>query len=331
MKNKLMTFFTMVFLSASAKADVVVADHVGSTVNNAWLCFTAIEYIEAGADLTHWEGEIECLYDEEVSGSRPTNTGSASNPVQVDEQHYYNFTAVDTCGGQDLRVDGFTEFFNGSGGIPEDVHAHHDSDDHKNCITFPPPTPLVVDLQQNGIQPGQRGTFVPFDYEGFGGIVMTQWLSKNSDDAFIALDLNNNGLIDDGSELFGNHTWLISQRTWAFDGFQALAQYDTASLGGNGDGEISSDDDIWNRLVLWKDTNADAVSDPGELQPLSSSVLRSIGIEATREAARSRTGDALITNGRRDGSGNLHHLWSVANSDVGTHKVVDIWFVTELP
>lgn len=59
---------------------------------------------------------------------------------------------------------------------------------------------------------------------------------------FLALDLNNDGTINDGSELFG---------TKSGNGFADLAKYDS-----DHDGWIDEDDDIFSRLKVWtKDEN----------------------------------------------------------------------------
>ena len=92
--------------------------------------------------------------------------------------------------------------------------------------------PLVVNLNGNAAQlTNQR---VSFDLDGDG--TEEQVAFASGDSAFLAIDKNSNGSIDDGSELFGPQSG---------SGFADLAQYDS-----NQDGLIDSLDDIWQDLVL---------------------------------------------------------------------------------
>jgi hypothetical protein len=104
------------------------------------------------------------------------------------------------------------------------------------------------------------------------------WTASGSDDAFLAIDLDGDGRIGDGSELFGDgSTQVMSDHP---NGFQALAYYDLESQGGNEDGVIDAHDSVWSRLRLWRDSDHDAFSAPAELVTLDSAGVHSFAFDA---------------------------------------------------
>lgn len=110
------------------------------------------------------------------------------------------------------------------------------------------------------------------------------WTDATADDVWLALDLNDNGLIENGGELFGNAT--EQSEIPLPNGFNALADYDKAKYGGNGDGWISAADPIYVYLVLWRDQNHNGVSESTELFSLQSLnvVAISLGYQSWRHA-----------------------------------------------
>jgi hypothetical protein len=70
-------------------------------------------------------------------------------------------------------------------------------------------SPLILDIGGNGLALQGPESGVRFDMQANGVKIQTGWVRANSDDAFLVRDVNQNGIIDDGSELFGNATRLL--------------------------------------------------------------------------------------------------------------------------
>ncbi len=150
------------------------------------------------------------------------------------------------------------------------------------CITCP----LIIDVNGNGYSLTNAIGGVDFDHNNDGARERISWTAGGSDDAFLTLDLNGNGVIDGGRELFGNTTpQPINLSLAEPNGFIALAEYDKAANGGNRDGQINSRDAVFRSLRLWQDTNHNGISEPSELHRLLSLGLASISLDY-RESRR---------------------------------------------
>jgi len=135
-------------------------------------------------------------------------------------------------------------------------------------------SPIVVDVNGDGIALTGPADGVDFDLNGNGTKDRLGWTRANSDDAWLALDRNENGNIDNGSELFGDFTPQPAGPNK--NGFLALAEFDKSANGGNGDGVIDSKDSVFDRLRLWQDSNHNGVVDAGELHTLGSQTIKQL-------------------------------------------------------
>jgi hypothetical protein len=153
---------------------------------------------------------------------------------------------------------------------------------------------VIVDTARDGYRLTSVEDGVRFDLNTDGVPEQVAWTRPNSDEAFLALDRNGNGQIDDGSELFGNHTPAYADRAdvTAANGFEALKFAEGPSYGRSlFDRQIDARDAVYDRLLLWRDLNHNGISEPDELQPVRESGLVAIGTDYKNKKRVDRYGN----------------------------------------
>ena len=285
----------------SAPGTIYFTDHLTLTGNGARFCGTVIS------------APFNC---------DPRFSMSATTATSVNDFNRFFFTEVDRTTGGNACSDLATQsLFRQCAGQPCDAPPPPPP-----CI--PPPSdqeftnnnpgdsgdcePLILDLTGDGFHLTDTSHGVIFDIRADGHPLRLPW-TADSRNGFLALDRNGNGLVDDGSELFGNVT--PQPQSVHPNGFGALAQYDW-----NGDGIIDDRDPVYSLLRIWIDANHDGICQPEEMHTLPELSVVSISLDYS-------------LSGRTDEYGNVFRYKAHVNrglhgpSDVGK-TAYDVLLVT---
>lgn len=165
------------------------------------------------------------------SSNRGVSNGTARQIITastgfVSEQETSTFASV----GKVVTADGRSIDFNLEVSMSRAFMAETNMLEVKDYIKM---DPLVINLDSNITSVSDQKFF--FDLDADGDEESVSFAGEGS--GFLALDKNNDGVINDGSELFG---------TKSGDGFKDLAAYDE-----DGNGWIDENDFIFNKLKVW--------------------------------------------------------------------------------
>lgn len=170
-------------------------------------------------------------------------------------------------------------------------------------------SPLVVDLDGDGVETISTQAGVHFDHDSNGFAEKTGWVGR--DDGLLVRDINGNGQIDDGTELFGNNS-VLSNGQKAANGFEALKDLDS-----NGDGVFNIQDTAWNGVKVWKDSNQNGIVDQDELLTLEQAGISEFDLNYQSQPIK-------------DANGNQHKQTStITKADGTTSTVTDVWFESD--
>lgn len=167
-------------------------------------------------------------------------------------------------------------------------------------------SPLVVDLDGDGLQLSTER--VRFDLRATGQPQRVTWVGPR--EGLLAMDLDGDGRVTSGRELFGNHSDCLANK--CADGAAALAVHDHPAMGGNADGRIDSSDKVFDALRIWVDRNRDGRSQPGEVGSMSDHGIKALSLKASYF-------DRQVPAGRISLSLEVH-------TDNGLRTAYDVWF-----
>jgi hypothetical protein len=136
------------------------------------------------------------------------------------------------------------------------------------------PEPLILDMNGDGLSLTTVRDGVRFDLDADGKAEQTAWTAPGADEAFLVIDENKNGRIDNGRELLGGGTsgppGFVALR--AYDEFDAARERLTPDFG------LTPRDPLFKTLLLWTDTNHNGVAEEDELESLGHAGIHLIAL-----------------------------------------------------
>ena len=174
--------------------------------------------------------------------------------------------------------------------ISDDISDH--SSDYETAQTQYQRDPLIInwsdtdDIEFTSLDDG-----VNFDLDNNSFAEKTAWVKNH--DGFLAIDLNGNGKIDNGGELFGD-SFIMPDGNCSKTGFEALSSLDTNknekidaedALFGNARAYTDKEEkNLFDQLIVWFDNNHNGITDDGdELSSLNSLNIDHIDLKYTND------------------------------------------------
>ncbi len=157
--------------------------------------------------------------------------------------------------------------------------------------------PLVINLDTDVAELSDQKFFFDIDADG-----ETDEISQlDGKSGYLALDHNEDGVINDGSELFG---------TASGDGFADLEKYDE-----DGNGWIDENDAVWSKLQIWcKDENGKDVLYRLADKGVGAICLKRAATDFTLQGGNGQTNGIIRSTG----------IFLYENGNVGTMQHVDV-------
>ena len=266
-------------------------------------------FLRHGVEEKYRAGYLKAIVAHEVGHTLYLDNTSSSGTIMQTPADYYGNRSVTTCDSsvvssvycpptpsptpppqnpEECQATGWYWNYNGSYCQSEQWFCETEPDcpfnwtwSYLTCQCTTTYSPILIDVRGDGFDLTDNADGVDFDIDGDGVRQRLSWTAATADDAWLALDRDGDGAITKGAELFGNFTAQPAPPPPGeeLQGFLALAEFDKAASGGDGDGKISRLDAIFDSVRLWQDANHDGVSQPGELKTLKGLGLKSIGLD----------------------------------------------------
>jgi len=183
------------------------------------------EPTEGGEEVVEGDGEVE-----QVEGTEQPERVGWGLEAHVEQTHYESERTTFSAQGVFLTEDGREIDFSIELGLSREVMSHTRIDIRAGDALI---DPIVINF--DGPTADLADTTFEFDLDLDGTVDEIASLGAGS--GYLALDHNGDGVVNDGSELFGPTTG---------KGFAELAAHDQ-----DGNGWIDESDDVFHRLVIW--------------------------------------------------------------------------------
>lgn len=244
-----------------------------------------------------WQSSSSALYYQDglaAGGGEPTARLRVLNYSQTVIQTESESTAFSTVGTV-RTADGRDISFQVNVGMSRQFQQYFEQ--NQVMKTFTMCDPLVINLDTDLTSLSDQTFYFDIDADG----EMDEISQLGAGSGYLALDKNGDGIINDGSELFG---------TASGNGFADLAKYDE-----DGNGWNDENDAIWDKLKIWcKDENGKDVLYRLSEKGVGAICLKNVATDFTMQGADGQTRGAVRSTG----------VFLYENGSAGTVQHVDV-------